>query len=182
LNKYPKDESIEKIGFPAWREAMLSLLVYLYETEILTGKFKEPDCVMEESNIYKSNNDSFAKFMQERLIKDVGAQTKEKDILKEYKTWLSQEPDMKALTPIDVRRKMIEKYGKPITDKKDGKDYYRGVRIAIDGEDVSGNFIDLPSTTDEPSVDIIPPAEADADEVAVEVIPVKKQPKKKKSL
>ena len=107
---------------------MLSLLVYLYETEILTGKFKEPDCVMDESNIYKSNNDSFAKFMQERLIKDVGAQTKEKDILKEYKTWLSQEPDMKALTPIDVRRKMIEKYGKPILDKKDGKEAYRGAK------------------------------------------------------
>ena len=185
LNKYPKDESIEKVGFPAWREAMLSLLVYLYETEILTGKFKEPDCVMDESNIYKSNNDSFAKFMQERLIKDVGAQTKEKDILKEYKTWLSQEPDMKALTPIDVRRKMIEKYGKPITDKKDGKDYYRGVRIAIDGEDVSGNFIDLPTSTEEPSVDIIPPADTvapviETDEAPVETITIKKQPKKKK--
>ena len=92
---------------------------------------------------------------------------------------------MKALTPIDVRRKMIEKYGKPITDKKDGKDYYRGVRIAIDGEDVSGNFIDLPTSTEEPSVDIIPPADTvapviETDEAPVETITIKKQPKKKK--
>ena len=188
LNKYPKDESIEKVGFPAWREAMLSLLVYLYETEILTGKFKEPDCVTQESNNYKSNNDSFANYMQERLVKDSGGTLKEKDLLKDYKNWLAGEPDKKALTPTDVRRKMIEKYGKPILDKKDGKEAYRGVRIAIEGEDVSGNFIDLPiPMEDEPSVEIIPP-DADApvapvtevEEADVIELKVKKQPKRKK--
>ena len=188
LNKYPKDESIEKIGFPAWREAMLSLLVYLYETEILTGKFKEPDCVTQESNNYKSNNDSFANYMQERLVKDSGGTLKEKELLKDYKNWLAGEPDKKALAAVDIRRKMIEKYGKPILDKKDGKEAYRGVRIAIEGEDVSGNFIDLPPPEDEPSVEIIPP-DADTAPVApvteveeadVIEIKVKKQPKKKK--
>jgi hypothetical protein len=83
---------------------------------------------------------------------------------------------------------MIEKYGKPILDKKDGKEAYRGVRIVIEGEDVSGNFIDLPPPEDEPSVVIIPP-DADAAPVApvTEVeeadiieLKVKKQPKKKK--
>jgi len=124
--------------------------------------------------------------MQERLVKDSGGTVKEKELLKDYKNWLAGEPDKKALTPTDVRRKMIEKYGKPILDKKDGKEAYRGVRIAIEGEDVSGNFIDLPIPPDEPSVEIIPPDAVPAapvtevEEADVIEVKVKKQPKKKK--
>jgi P4 family phage/plasmid primase-like protien len=187
-NIFPKDEDVEKYGFPAWRQSMLSLLVHIYETVILKVGLKEPNCVTNASSTYKKNNDSFSSYMEERLIKDAGAQTREKDIMKDYKNWLAQEPEKKALTAVDIRRKMVEKYGKPIVDKKDGKEAYRGVRIAIEGEDVSGNFIDLPPPEDEPSVEIIPP-DADAAPVApvteveeadVIELKVKKQPKKKK--
>jgi phage/plasmid-associated DNA primase len=185
-NIFPKDEDVEKYGFPAWRQSMLSLLVHLYDSMILKTGLKEPDCVTNESAKYKKNNDSFSSYMEERLIKDAGAQTREKDIMKDYKNWLAQEPEKKALSSVDIRRKMVEKYGKPIVDKKDGKEAYRGVRIAIEGEDVSGNFIDLPIPTDEPFVEIIPPDATpvapvtEVEEADIIELKVKKQPKKKK--
>ena len=142
-NIYPKEPSVEKStehGFPAWREAFLSMLVHYYENVYLVKGLVEPPCVKEESDKYKSDNDSFASFMQERLISEIGCETDVKDIRKEYKVWLQSEPDKKSLSPADVRQKLVDKFGKPVLRK--GKEMFQGVRIAGLLEDVSGNFVD----------------------------------------
>jgi putative DNA primase/helicase len=143
-NIFPKEPSIERStehGFPAWREAFLSMLVWYYKEKYLArgSELHEPSCVKEESDKYKSDNDSFASFMQDRLVSEVGTETEVKDIRKEYKIWLQGEPDKKPLSPADVRQKLIDKYGKPLMRK--GKEMFQGVRIAGLLEDVSGNFI-----------------------------------------
>lgn len=142
-NIYPKEPSVEKStehGFPAWREAFLSMLVHYYENVYLVKGLVEPPSVKEESDKYKSDNDSFAHFMQERLVVELGSELDHKDILKEYKVWLQSEPDKKKLSPADVRQKLIDKFGKPLSRK--GKEMFQGVRIAGLLEDVSGNFIE----------------------------------------
>ena len=148
-NIYPKEPSVEKsteYGFPAWREAFLSMLVHYYENVYLVKGLVEPPCIKEESDKYKSDNDSFAHFMQERLVVELGSELDHKDILKEYKVWLQSEPDKKKLSPADVRQKLIDKFGKPLSRK--GKEMFQGVRIAGLLEDVSGNYVEPP--TEEP--------------------------------
>jgi hypothetical protein len=78
--------------------------------------------------------------MQERLIAEIGSELDFKSIATEYKTWLQSEPDKKKLSPADVRQKLIDKFGKPLSRK--GKEMFQGVRIAGLLEDVSGNFIE----------------------------------------
>lgn len=142
-NIFKKDPSIETSeihGFKAWRQAMLGLLVHYYENVYLVKGLEEPACVKEESESYKASNDSIACFMQERLMTEIGCETTEREILKEYKQWLETVPDMKKLSAADVRQKMIDRYGKPI--KRSGKETFLGVRIAGLHEDVSGNIIE----------------------------------------
>ena len=166
-NIYPKEPSVEKStenGFPAWREAFLSMLVHYYENVYLVKGLVEPGCVKEESDKYKSDNDSFASFMQERLISEIGSETDVKDIRKEYKIWLQSEPDKKSLSPADVRQKLIDKFGKPLNRK--GKEMFQGVRIAGLLEDVSGNYV-------EPQVE--PPVEEAVEEAVEEPIEEKEE-------
>lgn len=144
-NIYPKEPSVEKSpehGFPAWREAFLSMLVWYYKEKYLANgsELREPPCIKQESDKYKSDNDSFASFMQERLVSEIGSELDHKDILKEYKIWLQSEPDKKKLSPADVRQKLIDKFGKPLSRK--GKEMFQGVRIAGLLEDVSGNYVE----------------------------------------
>jgi phage/plasmid-associated DNA primase len=129
-------------GFPAWREAFLSMLVWYYKEKYLArgSELREPPCVKEESDKYKSDNDSFASFIQERLIAEIGSELDFKSITTEYKTWLQSEPDKKKLSPADVRQKLIDKFGKPLSRK--GKEMFQGVRIAGLLEDVSGNYVE----------------------------------------
>ena len=70
-----------------------------------------------------------------------------KDILKEYKVWLQSEPDKKKLSPADVRQKLIDKFGKPLSRK--GKEMFQGVRIAGLLEDVSGNYVESAEAQEE---------------------------------
>jgi hypothetical protein len=86
--------------------------------------------------------------MQERLVVELGSELDHKDILKEYKVWLQSEPDKKKLSPADVRQKLIDKFGKPLSRK--GKEMFQGVRIAGLLEDVSGNYVE---PTAEPQVE-----------------------------
>jgi len=148
-NIYPKEPSVEKsteYGFPAWREAFLSMLVHYYENVYLVKGLVEPPCIKEESDKYKSDNDSFAHFMQERLVVELGSELDHKEILKEYKVWLQSEPDKKKLSPADVRQKLIDKFGKPLSRK--GKEMFQGVRIAGLLEDVSGNYVEAQAVSE----------------------------------
>jgi P4 family phage/plasmid primase-like protien len=145
-NIFKKDVSIETsetYGFKAWRQAMLSLLVHYYETIYLVKGLVEPDCVFAESKKYKEENDNFSSFMDQRLISETGAETGIKEIMDEYKEWLSLEgiDKKQQINKTDTRQKLIEKYGKPKTWKKNAKEYFCGVRIAGLSEDISGNFV-----------------------------------------
>ena len=117
------------------------MLVWYYKEKYLTSdcELKEPNSVNTESKEYKASNNSFASFMAERLTKEVGCETETKEIRKEYKIWLSDNPERRSVTPEDVRKELIANYGKPVTRK--AKEMFQGVRIAGLLEDVSGNFI-----------------------------------------
>ena len=68
---YPKDLTL-KHKLREWRVAFLSMLVHYYETEYLPHGLKEPSVVMEASNKYKEENDTFMKFFGERFVKEDG--------------------------------------------------------------------------------------------------------------
>jgi putative DNA primase/helicase len=121
-----------------WRPFFASILVWYYENHYLRHGLKEPAVVTAESKKYKEENDSFAAFCQECLIKEVGAEVRANDILVRYKEWCRFNPGQKALQKPAIIAKIIELYGKPIDAA--GR-IFSGVRIAEEGEDISGNIV-----------------------------------------
>jgi len=95
-------------------------------------------------SIYKINLAGVYQFVKEQLVEDKGATVKQNELLKAYKIWLTSEPNLRPIPVKDFKEKIEKIFGAPLTDKKDGKLYYKGVRLIINGEDVSGNFIDTP--------------------------------------
>jgi hypothetical protein len=69
------------------------------------------------SSDFKYATQYFDDFIQKKLITEIGNETDIKDIFKEYKMWLKTDPDKKKLSPADIRQKLIDKYGKPLTRK-----------------------------------------------------------------
>jgi hypothetical protein len=120
--------------------------------------------------------------MQERLVVELGSELDHKDILKEYKVWLQSEPDKKKLSPADVRQKLIDKFGKPLSRK--GKEMFQGVRIAGLLEDVSGNFIEETVAAAEPEEEVEEKQETIVTEQESLTIiePLPKPPKKAKKV
>lgn len=93
---------------------------------------------MTASNKYKEENDAFAAFCQDCLVKEVGAEARAMDILQRYKDWIRFNPGRKMLQKKDILQRMAELYGKPVDPA--GK-VFAGVRLAEEGEDISGNVI-----------------------------------------
>jgi P4 family phage/plasmid primase-like protien len=66
-NVFPIDYKLDD-KLRNWREAMLSLLVHIYETEYIpNGLSPEPEIVMRASNKYKETFDVYARFKGERI-------------------------------------------------------------------------------------------------------------------
>jgi phage/plasmid-associated DNA primase len=66
-NVFPIDYKLDD-KLRSWREAMLSLLVHIYETEYIpNGLSPEPEIVMRASNKYKETFDVYARFKGERI-------------------------------------------------------------------------------------------------------------------
>jgi len=120
-----------------WRPYFASILVWYYENRYLCGGLKEPAQVTSASNKYKEENDSFASFCQDCLVKEVGAEARANDILIRYKEWIRFNPGKKAMLKGPILQKLNELYGQPLDM---GGKVYAGVRIAEEGEDVSGNI------------------------------------------
>ncbi len=134
---YTKDLLLEsKIN--RWRPYFASLLAWYYENRYLRGGLKEPAQVTAASMKYKEENDSFASFCQDCILKEAGAETRANDILTRYKDWCKYNPGKKVLPKPAVLVKLTELYGAPIDTA--GK-IYAGIRIAEEGEDISGNVI-----------------------------------------
>ena len=123
-----------------WRPYFASLLVHYYETRYLRTGLKEPAQVTAASTKYKEENDAFASFSQECLVREVGAEIKGQDVLRRYKEWMKYTTGRKVLQASAILQKMTELYGQPIDTA--GK-VYGGVRLVMEDDDIldiSGGF------------------------------------------
>jgi putative DNA primase/helicase len=125
-----------------WRPYFAGMLVWYYENRYLRSGLKEPTQVTSASNKYKEENDSFAAFSQDCLVKDVGGDVRLNDVLARYKEWCKYNTTRKQLQKKDIQQKLEEKFGKPVSDG--GRmNVFVGVRLVAEGEeeDVSGGYI-----------------------------------------
>ena len=120
-----------------WRPYFASILVWYYENKYLRGGLKEPEQVASASKKYKEENDAFAAFNQECLIKEAGAELRTNDVLLRYKEWRKYNPGKKEMAKPALLQKLTDTFGAPI----EGGKVYVGVRIVEEGEDISGNII-----------------------------------------
>jgi P4 family phage/plasmid primase-like protien len=135
-NVHTKDLLLEgKIA--RWRPYFAGMLVWYYEHKYLRSGLKEPHHVTAASNKYKEENDAFAAFCQECLLREVGAEARAGDILVRYKEWSRFNPGKKQLMKKDILQRMTDLYGQPL----EGGKVFAGVRIAEEGEDISGNVL-----------------------------------------
>ncbi len=108
-----------------WREAWLSLLVHVYETEYLVrGLEPIPQAVMEESNKYKESFDQYGKFKAERMIdfrnprlgleEHGNEQVTLRDVQLAYTNWTRQNEGTlvgKKLTKQELQIRLDEDFG-----------------------------------------------------------------------
>jgi len=121
-----------------WRPFFAGLLAWYYETHYLRGHLKEPAQVSAASDMYRETNDSFSAFCSESLMKEMGAELRIGELMVCYKAWCKFNPVKKVLPKKDLMERMKAVYGAPV----DGK-VYAGVRLAEEGEDMSGNYVAL---------------------------------------
>jgi len=119
-----------------WRPYFASILVWYYEHRYLRGGLKEPDQVMAASKKYKEENDAFAAFCQDCMVKEAGAEMRANDVLLRYKEWNKYNPGKKIMTKPALLQKLTDIYG-----AIDGGKIFVGVRLMEEGEDISGNFV-----------------------------------------
>ena len=108
-----------------WREAWLSLLVHVYETEYLVGGLEPiPAMVLEESNKYKESFDQYGKFKAERMVdfRDVRQNLEErgdeqvtlKDVMMAYNNWTRANEGAlsgKKLNKQELQNRLEEDFG-----------------------------------------------------------------------
>ncbi len=121
-----------------WRPYFAGIMAWYFETRYLRTGLKEPPQVSAASDMYRETNDSFSAFCSESLIKEMGAELRIGDLMGCYKNWCKFNPMKKQLQKKDLMERMKSVYGAPV----DGK-AYAGVRIAEEGEDMSGNYVSL---------------------------------------
>jgi P4 family phage/plasmid primase-like protien len=122
-NYYVKDYMLEE-KLQRWRVAFFSLLVHYYETKYCpNGIRKFPDMVNEYTNEYKGSNDSFEKFMADRIrtatSKDqrpTGSSATIKEINAVFRAW-ADENSAKKISENELKERLCELLGKP-ADKK----------------------------------------------------------------
>ena len=132
---HPRDPLLD-VKINRWRPYFASILAWYFEHRYLRGGLKEPAQVKMASDKYKEDNDSFAAFCQDCLIREAGAEVRPHAILTRYKDWTRYNPGKKQMQKPAILLKMAEIYGQPI----EGGKLYVGVRIAEEGEDISGNL------------------------------------------
>jgi P4 family phage/plasmid primase-like protien len=119
-----------------WRPFYAGILIWYFENRYLRGGLKEPDIVLSASRKYKEENDVFAAFCSESIVKELGAEVKVALVLSRFTDWIKFNPGKKVLTKDEIKSKMAETYGTPVNGK-----VYVGIRLSNDDEDASGNLI-----------------------------------------
>jgi P4 family phage/plasmid primase-like protien len=124
-NCYEKDPDLDH-KLIKWRKAFFSLLVYYYETKYCVnhGIRKFPSMVDEYMNEYIRNNDTFEKFMQERIrmvtsrdTRASGSHATLKDIFAVFNAWAEAIPT-KKISERELKERLCELLGKPADAKK----------------------------------------------------------------
>jgi P4 family phage/plasmid primase-like protien len=135
---YEQDPNIDdKFKQNNMRAAFLRLLLHYWETRYLvSGLSLPPECVMEAVNRFKADNDSFVSFANESLIREPDAIATLSELMAKYKHWYSTQTGRKQLK----KHEIIERMSKMATVQDSGRSF-SGVRIVLEGEDISGNFI-----------------------------------------
>jgi P4 family phage/plasmid primase-like protien len=136
-NVFLKDSKLDA-RILTWREPFLSLLVHIYETEYLVnGLHPEPAIIKQESEKYKADHDSFAKFRSERIreLKHgypevTNEKVTLKEIVKAYNRWLVSGGGKKMDTK-ELENRCEEAFG----DSR-GKREYSHIRVFLDDEDL----------------------------------------------
>jgi len=124
-NVFPRDNDLDA-KLRIWREAWLSLLVHVYETEYLVNGLEPiPAAVINESNKYKESFDVYGKFKAERMVDmrdsirqgvtEVGnEQASLKDVYVAYTTWMKQNDGIltgKKLSKQEMQNRLDEDFG-----------------------------------------------------------------------
>jgi P4 family phage/plasmid primase-like protien len=138
-NVHPRDPLLDS-KIIKWRPYFAGMLAWYYENRYLRGGFKEPAQVTSASDRYKEENDLFAAFAQDCMVREVGAEARLMDVMGRYKIWTTYNPGKKTLQKKDIIQRMTALYGNPIDGQ--GK-VYGGVRILEEGEDLSGNTLEF---------------------------------------
>jgi phage/plasmid-associated DNA primase len=136
---YEMDVNLEdKFKQNAVRAAFLRLLLHYWESKYLPdGLSSPPECVLEAVNRYKADNDSFVAFAKETLIREQGSETTMSDVMVRYKQWVgSQPPGRKILKKGELVERMLKMF-----KSSDAGKSFRDVRVAMEGEDISGNYV-----------------------------------------
>jgi P4 family phage/plasmid primase-like protien len=155
-NVYPRDNNLDE-KLMTWREPFLSYLVHLYETEYIpNGLQPEPAVVKQESEKYKADYDSFAKFRMDRIRERsngynevTGEKVSIKEISKCYKRWADL-TNTKRMEAKELEHRCEEAFG-----DSHGKKVYEHIRVFLEEEDVD-EFDRLHlENRDHPQTDII---------------------------
>ena len=123
-NIFPRDKDLDR-KIMRWREAWLSLLVHVYETQYLVSGLEPiPDSVLEHSNKYKESFDMYGKFKAERMIdfrnprQKIAEYGDEQATLKEmtraYTKWTKSNEGIlsgKSLTKQELQNRLDEDFG-----------------------------------------------------------------------
>uniref|UniRef100_A0A6C0D786 SF3 helicase domain-containing protein n=1 Tax=viral metagenome TaxID=1070528 RepID=A0A6C0D786_9ZZZZ len=130
-NVFLRDNELD-LKLLKWREPFLSLLVHIYETQYLVaGLEPTPAIVKKASDDYKESSDSFAKFQNERMREELGAEIPFKVIDRAYRKWASSlGGTVRALNSNDLLKRVNDEYGEPV----DGRYYDR--RVFMDDDEV----------------------------------------------
>lgn len=121
-----------------WREPFLALLAHIYETEYIPhGLSPEPAVIKQESEKYKADHDTFAKFRMERIrerrdgYEEVTNNTVNlKDIFKCYKRW-AESTGAKRTDMNELEKRCEDAFG----DSR-GKKVYTHIRVFLEEEEV----------------------------------------------
>lgn len=137
-NVYEQDNNLDdKFKQTSIRVAFLRLLLHYWETRYLVhGLSMPPECVMEAVNKFKAENDSFVAFANETFIKERDSVSYLSDIMPKYKMWMQLQSGRKILKKPEIIERLAKMF-----KTTDGGVSYKDVRIACDGEDISGNFV-----------------------------------------
>jgi P4 family phage/plasmid primase-like protien len=131
---YPRDDMLDE-KLKQWRVPFFSLLVHYYETRYCPNGIKKvPSVVMQASDNYKGNFDSFGKFIKARVRRDPSWDDPAtfNKFWSSYRSWHTEEnPTGKRLTQNELKIRLNEMYQVPA----DGKTYLY-LRLFGSDEDV----------------------------------------------